>query len=63
MTNMVNAGNDAVLDKLLETAAANNPRISAASERVNQARASVGGTAARMRPSLTGNAYGRLTNE
>ena len=62
LANAANA-NDAVLDKLLETAAANNPRISAAAERVNQARASVGGTAARMRPSLTGNAYGRLTNE
>ena len=63
LANTVNANDDAVLDKLLDMAAQNNPRISAAAERVNQARASVGGTAARMRPSLTGNAYGRLTDE
>jgi outer membrane protein TolC len=62
LSNTAKAG-DAVLDRLLETAASNSPRISAAAERVRQARAGISGASARMRPSITGNAYGRLTDE
>jgi outer membrane protein TolC len=58
-----NAGDDAVLDKLLGMAATNNPKISAARERIRQARAGVGNAASQMRPSLVTNAYGRLTDE
>ncbi|MDR1133520.1 MAG: TolC family protein, partial [Synergistaceae bacterium] len=63
LTNTAHANDDAVLARLLDIAATNSPRISAAEERVSQARAGVGGAAAQMRPSLTGNTYGRLTDE
>ncbi|MDR1510552.1 MAG: TolC family protein, partial [Synergistaceae bacterium] len=63
LSNVTAHADDAVLDKLLSLAAENSPRISAARERINQARAGVDGVVAQMRPSLTGNAYGRLSNE
>jgi outer membrane protein TolC len=63
LANAAANADSAVLNKLLETAAANSPAISAAAERASQARAGVAGAAAQMGPSLAGEVYGRRSGE